>query len=1320
MNFSGLRGLLALPVWLAVLGAPTPRVSAQAAENPRLVPAPHPAGAWTLQWDGRPGRTYFVQQSHDLRRWTYLETIRHGEGVKMHAVFSTGEKYFLRLRHSDIPCDDPALADFDNDGLANAAELSLSTDPFNADSDGDGFKDGWETLAGWNPASDDSARRHADDDGDGLDNLGEHESDSLPGAVDSDADGIADAADAAPMDPAVNWTRAREPVFAAIPIPAASPPAAETGPPAPDYGAVLSCNALGQVLAERALWRDGEWVPLRQAMAPVAYSLLREPPGVSEQMVMQMVPGSGRAWAVDDFGGVLGTAHFPQTAPQETPWGELAVYWPAPDTDPVLVGFPQPGDTITAAQIPYWSEPAALSPDGWILLEKSHDADWQRRIEFFARSSPHQTAGSHPGLVIGLPWSHGTEVPWHGPGWISLVARGATDGGLVCGVDFTGGSPVALRWFAPQTGSATGAKTFSSSQALRGWSAGRVGAGAHLLAELTQQGRLTTHRFLNNAWQEVSSLRGSAFVRADGVALSADSTRLWRNARWQDLRRLVPDSPLAAGELYRARAFPEGGLILATRDDDNALYEQGPANLLFPVELVARDRFFAGSLRIPEGWDDLELSFHNTANGEDYGQWGDLISSGGNTLIHANLTDILAENGTVQSEDQKVWFVRDPTDHRRLYFYTCFEAHGRAELRLHRGGQLLGKVSRDLVFEPIMDRWIRGVDAWVDGRAFGLVPPPASGGFFVSTGNEQPSGLPEGGSSIFDLPADGKLDHLTRALLVPVFTAITGVKGAEALFRGIIDGIRSGLNDDWEFILAIKNGAVLAGNFAWQAAETEIQRWRADPLTRSRELMAAIIQGVDDHIVQPLAEQAPAMGIGSWFTLHQHMWAYSVRVSQKIADGAAATWNWAVNAPQKLAASLTGWMDNLAGRMGQQAEQFIWTNSPWKTDPLFAGAEAGIVTAWYSIGYCSGYISEQIVIGIVTGGVGKIAVVLAKAGGQAAFQLAKRTVTQVWARIHAMKNCLAMEVVEAGTGIRLNVMLNDALSTSGKKAIAENANLRESALEALEALMKRHGFDRAKFNHKAVVDHLMFREKGKAMLNNPATRAVLFDRLAVLGKLLDNDVEGKFMKNFLDFAEDRLIVLKDDGAFELEWMDDWMRAFKANPSEFVNRPALESITPDQRVYLKHILDDSPGVPGKPGDFWRLDDPPWENIDQNSPHWERYRIRGILGELHRYHEKYLGEGYIHTPTAKATDFTKDIAVQVKCTINPMGAASRAKKAIDDLYDARPTGPLRLEVLVKPGVDWSDLDAALAAHLEIAYTPAQQARIQIVIMNYSAVL
>ena len=231
-------------------------------------------------------------------------------------------------------------------------------------------------------------------------------------------------------------------------------------------------------------------------------------------------------------------------------------------------------------------------------------------------------------------------------------------------------------------------------------------------------------------------------------------------------------------------------------------------------------------------------------------------------------------------------------------------------------------------------------------------------------------------------------------------------------------------------------------------------------------------------------------------------------------------------------------------------------------------------------------------------------------------------------------------------------------------------------------------------------------------MGNPATRADLFDRLAVLGKLLGDDVEGKFMKNFLDFAEERLVVLKGNGDFELEWMDDWMRAFKGNPSEFQPPIApLESLTEQQRGFLKQVLDDP-----DPGDFWKLDEPVWNNgAEPPFPH--NYWTRGIIAEIDLYQQQYRLYGYEHLPVAQAIDYTKlGKAVQVKTIKNPATATARMEKAIRDLIAAAPTGDLKLHVLVKPGQDAAPLRAHLDSYLE-EFFPAHVGRFELRIVNYS---
>lgn len=175
-------------------------------------------GIWRLKWWGKGGRTYFFQQSDNLNEpWTYLPVIEPGEDSAREWGFTTtGDRLFLRLRHTDFPTDDPWVADFDGDRVGNHDELMLGTDPLgNLDTDNDGLPDDWEmqhlgSLDG---------NATGDADGDGLSNsdewtagtdvsnavsgssgipdgwLSEHGFDPLsnPGDEDADGDGLTNA-----------------------------------------------------------------------------------------------------------------------------------------------------------------------------------------------------------------------------------------------------------------------------------------------------------------------------------------------------------------------------------------------------------------------------------------------------------------------------------------------------------------------------------------------------------------------------------------------------------------------------------------------------------------------------------------------------------------------------------------------------------------------------------------------------------------------------------------------------------------------------------------------------------------------------------------------------------------------------------------------------------------------------------------------------------------------------------------------------------------------------------------------------------------------
>jgi len=77
-------------------------------------------GVYTFSWWGVEGRTYFVQQSDNLVNWVYLPLIESGDDEMMGYGFETDADWlFFRLVFTDHPTEDPAAADFDNDGISN-------------------------------------------------------------------------------------------------------------------------------------------------------------------------------------------------------------------------------------------------------------------------------------------------------------------------------------------------------------------------------------------------------------------------------------------------------------------------------------------------------------------------------------------------------------------------------------------------------------------------------------------------------------------------------------------------------------------------------------------------------------------------------------------------------------------------------------------------------------------------------------------------------------------------------------------------------------------------------------------------------------------------------------------------------------------------------------------------------------------------------------------------------------------------------------------------------------------------------------------------
>jgi hypothetical protein len=158
----------------------------------------NPDGVKFIRWQGKAGRTYFVQVSDPadhLNKWKWAPIIELGNDEPIsYDVDGTADKGFFRLKYADqVPGANETLdtADYDNDGLTNIDEITYySTDPLNPDTDGDGLNDLFEI---WYYDTDPNI---PDSDGDGLsdgDEVSVYGTD--PNNADSDNDGLSDVAE---------------------------------------------------------------------------------------------------------------------------------------------------------------------------------------------------------------------------------------------------------------------------------------------------------------------------------------------------------------------------------------------------------------------------------------------------------------------------------------------------------------------------------------------------------------------------------------------------------------------------------------------------------------------------------------------------------------------------------------------------------------------------------------------------------------------------------------------------------------------------------------------------------------------------------------------------------------------------------------------------------------------------------------------------------------------------------------------------------------------------------------------------------------------
>ncbi len=357
-----------------------------------------------------------------------------------------------------------------------------------------------------------------------------------------------------------------------------------------------------------------------------------------------------------------------------------------------------------------------------------------------------------------------------------------------------------------------------------------------------------------------------------------------------------------------------------------------------PFEVVSRDKFLAGSFEIPEGWDTLEMEFVGPG-GENLGKYGHLLG-GGSTKIYNAVTEILGEedvNSGGQPGTQKVWFVKDPDNARKINFYTCFNSVGSAEIKLYLNGSSTasGGIPHELTAAQDFADTIEYVDAWVKGSSFYLpdpTPPPGLMAAPLATAQSQ-SASEEGG-----------INNLTRACLIPFFNVINQVEGLSSVSIGLLDGVRNGVQDDWAFIQLIAQAGVAAGDYTYLQAATELETWKSNPLKRASELKQLADKVCEGFVFEPLQElQAD---LSTWEGFQKRSW----KTWNRYQSGAQAAWTVGRGAWSGIVDGMTEWADDFCLRMMTGSEQVHWNEVPWAKDSLLSEINAETRLRCYTFG----------------------------------------------------------------------------------------------------------------------------------------------------------------------------------------------------------------------------------------------------------------------------------------------------------------------------------------------------------------------------------
>jgi len=1074
-----------------------------------------------------------------------MPVIEGGADTALGYGFSTsGDKLFLRVRYTDIPTSNPNSADFDGDGISNWDEVRIGgtgTDPFAWDTDGDGKSDYFGDLAG-NGVADGWEIKHfsaigivdpfADLDQDGINNLRESHLDTDPDkhadTNDEDEDGLVDSIDAVPDDPLINWPATPTKSYFYHELPSID---------GMQDLAVVAIGEGGHVLIKT--WPTGS---IKNSVNMRNYVLMPSTglwAGPLSKVYNGTTGANLSAEAISSTGEIVGTAWVVDLYESGQPKaGYMAkCVWSSVSASPQPVAgtrLAQVGESLAshadrAVLVPRYAPDGKLlsmdhgvieygtSPAAKVKLDGADLAEWWDPLEVY----PDYSAKNH----FGQPGA-GALVPMTNKEIYYNEAAEELDFRTVATYVYENGVQEQVA-YGESAGDLLAASRMPDSGGVAG--AGRIAT----------TGNYTWIR-KDGVWKKTKRVISGRRISADGIILNetTDITKqVWVNGEHRILESLCPS---LLDENYTFSSVPEmnekGTMLI--RSSKNG---KQPIGLMTPIEVVSRDRMLAGSIRIPEGWEDrLKIEFVHSGTDENLGEYEHLLNKDLGAYLHDSAQDIYNEDeiqdynsGTLDPRltSEKVVFCKRPGEDRVVEFYTAFANVGEIEIKLYLDGVEKGKTRHLLTQDSSFGGLINYINMLVTETPFEK-PAWEAGASTVSTQQGDPVSIS---------PA-------TLRPMIEIFNGLSiGLEvDAESIIYGLCDGVVQGLIDDWELVKLLGHlghAAVLhITDQVAPALAAEILRWHNDSAKRSIEVAYMLRRVVKHGFYEPMKKMVSELqdAAAKWadsFTSLEKFKSFNWMLLQRAKDGAMGAWDIKKDMDKAVFEAMTGWLEDFGQRMLDGGEKTLFLAEPWGGINQW---RADIRAGYYTLGYVFGYVAEQVLLGKGIAAMGKG---MGKLGGQialAAIPHVKRfgaKLMPLLAKFFSAKKFGAASADEAVDIIKSTgkAMRHETGKTVGNIPITETVH---KWMELQNA---------AKFNGKELLEEIIKAPRIRTLMRTPAFRHMFKDRLAKLVAVLGTDLSEDAMKGFIR-AYDRLIKTADGTNFT-DRFDDFLALSKAEQSQ---------------------------------------------------------------------------------------------------------------------------------------------------------------------------